>query len=68
MRKNVINILYLIIFFGTAQFSSLNRKDSYDRDKLKAAVEYLFFNSYVNLNLMSLNKSKVFLWVAMLAH
>ena len=40
---------YIILnhFLGTAQFSSFNKKDSFDRDKLKTALEYLLFNSYV---------------------
>lgn len=40
---------YIILnrFFGSAQFGSLDKKDSYDREKLKTALEYLLFNSYV---------------------
>ena len=31
-----------------AQFASVNRKGSFDRDKLKAALDYLLFNSFVS--------------------
>ena len=43
------NNKYIMVnqFFGTAQFGSLNKKDSYDRDKLKIALDYILFNSYV---------------------
>ena len=34
-------------FWKTAQFASVNRKGSYDRDKLKTALDYLLFNSFV---------------------
>ena len=30
-----------------AQFASVNRKGSYDREKLKTALDYLLFNSFV---------------------
>ena len=49
----------------TAQFASVNRKGSYDRDKLKTALDYLLFNSFVGLDLMCLNKLKVSQWMAM---
>ena len=34
-------------FWETAQFASVNRKGSYDRDKLKTTLDYLLFNSFV---------------------
>ena len=34
-------------FWKTAQFTSVNRKGSYDRDKLKMALDYLLFNSFI---------------------
>ena len=34
-------------YWKTAQFDSVNRKGSYDRDKLKTALDYLLFNSFV---------------------
>ena len=34
-------------FYNTSQFESTDKKGSYDRIKLKAALEYLLFNSYV---------------------
>ena len=36
-------------FWKTVQFASVNRKGSYDRDKLKTALDYLLFNSFVRL-------------------
>ena len=40
---------YIVLnrFWETAQFASVNRKGSYDRDKLKTALDYLLFNSFV---------------------
>ena len=40
---------YIVLnhFWKTAQFGSDNKKGSYDRDRLKTALEYLLFNSYV---------------------
>ena len=40
---------YIVVnhFWKTSQFGSTNKKGSYDRDKLKTALEYLLFNSYV---------------------
>ena len=40
---------YIVLnhFWKTAQFASVNRKGSYDRDKLKTALDYLLFNSFV---------------------
>ena len=40
---------YIILnhFWRTAQFGSTSKKCSYDRENLKAALEYLLFNSYV---------------------
>ena len=40
---------YIVLnhFWVTAQFASVNRKGSYDRDKLKTALDYLHFNSFV---------------------
>ena len=37
---------YIVLnyFWETAQFASVNRKGSYDRDKLKTALDYLLFN------------------------
>ena len=34
-------------FYNSSRFESTERKGSYDRIKLKAAIEYLLFNSYV---------------------
>ena len=34
-------------FWKTAQFASVNGKSSYDREKLKTALDYLLFNSFV---------------------
>ena len=34
-------------YWRKAQFESRSKKCSYDREKLKAALEYLLFNSYV---------------------
>ena len=34
-------------FWKTVQFASVNRKGSYDRDKLKTALDYLLFNSFL---------------------
>ena len=34
-------------FWKTAQFASVNRKGLYDRDKIKTALDYLLFNSFV---------------------
>ena len=52
-------------FWKTAQFASVNRKGSYDRDKLKTALDYLLFKALSGLDLMCLNKLKVSLWVVM---
>ena len=43
------SIKYIVLnhFWKTAQFASVNRKVSYDRDKLKTALDYLLFNSLV---------------------
>ena len=40
---------YIVLnrFWKTAQFASVNRKGSYDRDKLKTALDYLLFKSFV---------------------
>ena len=40
---------YIVLnhFWETAQFASVNKKGSYDRDKLKTALDYLLFNSFV---------------------
>ena len=40
---------YIVLnhFWETAQFASVNKKRSYDRDKLKTALDYLLFNSFV---------------------
>ena len=40
---------YIVLnhFWETAQFASVNRKGSYDREKLKTALDYLLFNSFV---------------------
>ena len=40
---------YIVLnqFWKTAHFGSDNRNGSYDRDRLKTALEYLLFNSYV---------------------
>ena len=40
---------YIVLnhFWKTAQFASVNRKGSYDIDKLKTALDYLLFNSFV---------------------
>ena len=34
-------------FYKTSRFESTERSGSYDRSKLKDALEYLLFNSYV---------------------
>ena len=34
-------------FWKTAQFASVNRKGSYDREKLQTALDHLLFNSFV---------------------
>ena len=40
---------YIVLnhFWETAQFASVNKKGSYDRDKLKTALDYLLFDSFV---------------------
>ena len=40
---------YIVLnhFWKTAQFAIVNRKGSYDRGKLKTALDYLLFNSFV---------------------
>ena len=55
---------YIVLnhFWKTAQFASVNRKGSYDRDKLKTALNYL---ALLGLDLMCLNKLKVSQWVVM---
>ena len=58
---------YIVLnhFWKTAQFASVNRKGSYDRYKLKTALDYLLFNNFVRFGLMCLNKLKVSQWVVM---
>ena len=34
-------------FWKTVQFASVNRRGSYDRDKLKSVLDYLLFKSFV---------------------
>ena len=41
------NYIVLTHFWKTALFASVSRKGSYDRDKLKTALDYLLFNSFV---------------------
>ena len=40
---------YIVLnhFWKTAQLASVNRKVSYNRDKLKTALDYLLFNCFV---------------------
>ena len=49
---------YIVLnhFWKTAQFASVNRKGSYDRDKLKLALDYLLLIALLGLDLMCLNK------------
>ena len=57
-RKNN-NYIVLNHFWKTAQFASVDRKSSYDRDKLKTALDYLLFNSFVRFGPHYLNKLKL---------
>ena len=46
-------------FWKTAQFASVNRKGSYDRDKLKTALDYLLLVALLGLDLMCFKQIKV---------
>ena len=58
---------YIVLnhFWETAQFASVNRKGSYDRDKLKTALDYLLFNSFVRFGPHVFKQIKGIPWVAM---
>ena len=61
---------YIVLhhFWKAAEFASVNRKGSYDRDKLKTALDYLLLIALLGLDLMCSNKLQVSQWVVMPVH